>query len=253
MAKKKVQINTNRGRAETHQDDSIYDNPIELPQDFGVIPSAGIVKRDDGSLEVSNVRIHRIGLEFVGEVSEDEYEIFGQTLLQIDTAYQWIVGDYLAYGVDNNYGMAKEFADKLGRSEGTVNNWTSICRQVTFSRRRENLSFKHHVEVASLPSDQQEYWLQQAEIGNGKEGDEHKVWSAKRLRQEIAIAQGENLPESENKPRYEKMQEKMYQDVSLAVARFRKSNTVEDRLGWKRYIEHSIEVFQQALDEIENE
>ena len=132
--------------------------------------------REDGSLELSNIRIHRIGLEFVGDVSEEEYEIFGQTLLQIDTAYQWIVGDYLAYGVKNNYGMAKDFAEALGRSEGTINNWVSVSRQVRFSRRRENLSFKHHVEVAALSSDEQEHWLHQASE-NG--------WSAARLNKEI--------------------------------------------------------------------
>lgn len=75
---KKIHINKNRsGETESA---SIYDSPIELPQDFGVIPTSGIVKREDGSLEVSNIRIHRVGLEFVNDISEEEYEVFGQTL-----------------------------------------------------------------------------------------------------------------------------------------------------------------------------
>ncbi len=173
---KKIQINKNRSGAEAQPEASIYDSTIDLPQDFGVIPTSGIVQHEDGSLEVSNIRIHRVGLEFVGEVDEEEYQIFGQTLLQIDTAYQWIVGDYLAYGVENNYGMAVEFGEKLGRNPKTISNWVSICRQVTFSRRREDLSFRHHENVASLTEDEQDHWLTLASENR---------WSASRLRKAI--------------------------------------------------------------------
>jgi len=182
MAKKKIDIRK-RDTQEAEQPVSIYDSPIELPADFGISPTSGIVQREDGALEVSNIRIHRVGLEFTGAVTEEEYEVFGQTLLQIETAYQWIVGDYLAYGVDNNYGMAKEFAEQLGRDPATVNNWTSVCRNVTFSLRRENLSFKHHVIVSPLDEDDQVYWLEQA--------SEHG-WSSAKLQKMIAEANGEN-------------------------------------------------------------
>lgn len=183
---KKIQINKNRSGAEAQPEASIYDSTIDLPQDFGVIPTSGIVQHEDGSLEVSNIRIHRVGLEFVGEVDEEEYEIFGQTLLQIDTAYQWIVGDYLAYGVENNYGMAKDFAEKLGKSEQTITNWVYVSRHIEFYRRRENLSHGHHDAVAGLSNDEQKYWLDLAEKGNGKQGKEQKIWSVKKLRDEIS-------------------------------------------------------------------
>ena len=197
---KKIQINKNRSFSEPQEEESIYETSIELPQDFGVIPSSGIVKREDGSLEVSHIRIHRVGLEFTGDVSEDEYEIFGQTLLQIDTAYQWIIGDYLAYGVENNYGMAKDFAERLGRSEATVNNWTYVSRQVRFSFRNENLSFKHHIAVAPLSPDEQAYWLEKAVIGNGEDGQNHKTWSVKKLREEIAATNGDALAQVDDTP-----------------------------------------------------
>lgn len=187
---KKIQINKNRSGAQSNIETSIYENSIELPQDFGVIPTSGIVQHEDGSLEVSNIRIHRVGLEFIGEVDEEEYEIFGQTLLQIDTAYQWIIGDYLAYGVNSNYGLAQQFGELLGKSDKTIRNWVYVARNVELSRRRDNLTFGHHENVAGFTQEQQEYWLNLAEEGNGKLGKEHKVWSVKKLRDEIAMAHG---------------------------------------------------------------
>ena len=188
---KQIQINTNRGNG------SIYDqdNPIQLPDGFGDVIATGIIKRDDSSIEVGNIVMHRVGLEFLGQVSEDEYEVFGETLLKFDTAYQWIVGDYLAYGTDNNYGMAVKFAEQLDRESSTIHNWTSVCRQVEFSRRRENLSFFHHSIIAPFDPDDQAYWLGMAQ---------EKGWSAKRLRNEIAKANGSDI-DTVKKSAYEKM------------------------------------------------
>ena len=246
---KKIQINKRDGANEG----SIYDNPIDLPYDFGIVHSPGIVKRDDGSLEVSNIRIHRVGLEFVGTVSEEEYEIFGQTLLQIDTAYQWIVGDYLAYGVENNYGMAKDFAEKLDRSEGTINNWTSISRLVTFSRRRENLSFKHHVEVAPFSPEQQDYWLSLAENGNSKEGDEHKIWSVKRLREEIAKAQGEELESSNSVAVYERLADQFDNGLNKLLVQYKKAKTQRDKENIRRVIQNLVDGASRVLESLDDE
>lgn len=249
---KKIQINKDRGR-DTRQTDSIYDSPIDLPHDFGVIPSTGIIKRDDGSLEVSNIRIHRTGLEFVGDVSEDEYEIFGQTLLQIDTAYQWIVGDYLAYGVDNNYGMAKDFAETLGREPKTISNWVSICRQVTSSHRWEDLSFKHHEYVASLSPEEQDYWLEKAAIGNEKAGDAHKVWSANKLRQEIAAAKGDVLTAAHQVAFYEKLANQFDDGLTRLLVQHKKAKTQQDKDNIRRVLENVVEHARQALDELDSD
>ena len=38
-----------------------------------------------------------------------------------------------------------------------------ISGRIKFSRRRENLSFSHHKEVAALDPEEQTFWLQRAE------------------------------------------------------------------------------------------
>lgn len=249
---KKIQINKDRGR-DTRQTDSIYDNPIDLPQDFGVIPSTGIIKRDDGSLEVSNIRIHRTGLEFVGEVSEDEYEIFGQTLLQIDTAYQWIVGDYLVYGDQKAYGQATEFAEQLGKSPQTLWNWAAVARSVETSRRREVLSFGHHEVVASLSEHEQDYWLEKAALGNEKDGEVHKVWSVKKLRQEIAAAKGESVASANPVAFYERLANQFDDGLTRLLVQHKKAKTQQDKNNIRRVLENVVEHARQALDELDND
>lgn len=246
---KKIQINKRGGADEG----SIYDSPIDLPDDFGIVNSPGIVKRDDGSLEVSNIRIHRVGLEFVGTVSEDEYEIFGQTLLQIDTAYQWIVGDYLAYGVENNYGMAKHFADQLERDEATIHDWTYVCRQVRFSERSENLSFAHHKVVAKLPINEQEYWLDLAENGNGKAGDEHKIWSVKRLRDEIAKAQGQELESANPVAVYERLADQFDTNLNKLLVQYKKAKTQQDKDNIRHVLENLVDGVNRVLESLDSE
>ena len=246
---KKIQINKRDGADEG----SIYNSPIDLPDDFGIVASPGIVKRDDGSLEVSNIRIHRVGLEFVGTVSEDEYEIFGQTLLQIDTAYQWIVGDYLAYGVENNYGMAKDFAEKLGKSEQTITNWVYVSRHIEFYRRRENLSHGHHDAVAGLSNNEQENWLDLAVNGNGKDGDEHKIWSVKRLRDEIAKAQGEELESSNPIAVYERLADQFDNGLNKLLVQYKKAKTQQDKDNIRHVLENLVDGVNRVLESLDNE
>ena len=46
-------------------------------------------------------------------------------------------------------GSLEEICERFGLVYGTAVNATSVCRVLEFSRRRENLTFKHHVEVAN--------------------------------------------------------------------------------------------------------
>lgn len=171
MAKKKITIRDRNDEASIYNDDM-----IELPEDFGVIVPNAIELHDDGSIQLGRMRMTAIGLQIEGAISEEEYIAFGEAVVQLNTAYQWIVGDYLAYGEDANYGDAKRIATMLHRDPTTLWNWTSICRRVEYSRRREDLSFSHHEVVASLPDVDQEHWLNIAS---------EKGWSSKRLRDEI--------------------------------------------------------------------
>jgi hypothetical protein len=62
------------------------------------------------------------------------------------------------------------------------------------SRRRDNLSFQHHAEVASLPEPQRELWLHRAEAAG---------WSRNELRRQLAAARQRPraLPDAAASPR----------------------------------------------------
>jgi hypothetical protein len=53
---------------------------------------------------------------------------------------QWAIGD----------GLYKRAAEITGLTEGTLMNYVSMSNGFQFSRRRENLTFRHHQEVASI-------------------------------------------------------------------------------------------------------
>lgn len=126
----------------------------------------------------------------------DLWQQVGETLRLIESGVMWWLGAWWNYG-QRAYGeMASQAArdaveDATGRDFQTVNNAGWVDRRIEFSRRRENLSWSHHLEVAALEPDEQEHWLDRAEVDG---------LSVHRLRAEIkrdrrrAIAVGMGQP-----------------------------------------------------------
>jgi hypothetical protein len=96
----------------------------------------------------------------------------GETLKRMSKSIQWWAGDWLAYGEDH-YG--ERAFQALERADQTLANWAWVCRKVEPSRRREDVSFSVHAELAPLPPDEQEQALERADA----EG-----WTVKRAREE---------------------------------------------------------------------
>ena len=81
---------------------------------------------------------------------------------QVEKSSPFWIGDLFAYGervFGEKYAQAM---DATHSSYGTLANAAYVARQVDFSRRRENLPFAIHQEVAPLPAADQEMWLQKA-------------------------------------------------------------------------------------------
>jgi hypothetical protein len=104
----------------------------------------------------------------------DQWRAIGMKLCIIDSAMQWAIGDWWAYG-HHTYGKRKAFAiaKQLPYQFGTLMNLGSVARSVETSCRNEVLSFSHHVAVAALDAEDQRKWLTKAEIGK---------WSVNKLR-----------------------------------------------------------------------
>jgi hypothetical protein len=78
----------------------------------------------------------------------EEWLEIGRSLTQTERDVQWRLGDWWAFG-NHRYGeRANIAAGTLKFVVGTLQNYASVARKFPPSRRREDLSFSHHVEVA---------------------------------------------------------------------------------------------------------
>lgn len=124
----------------------------------------------------NGVAIRTTGLVIQRDLPVEEWAALGDRLGVLGKAIQWAIGDWLNYG-ELRYGETyAQFADLTGYKPETLMNMKFVAARVQPSRRRENLSFAHHTEVAGLAPSEQDYWLDCAEA----EG-----WSRNRLRDEI--------------------------------------------------------------------
>jgi N6-adenosine-specific RNA methylase IME4 len=112
---------------------------------------AAVAQRLDMRGEISAT-----GWQLPEDMAEGEWLIAGAVLATLDRGIGWWIGDWWAYG-ERRYGVRKaavEAADWDGPALQTCANAGMVARAFETSRRREVLSFSHHVEVAGLaPAD----------------------------------------------------------------------------------------------------
>lgn len=120
-----------------------------------------------------------LGLDFDGWVR------VGQQLGRFEAASRWWIGDWLNYG-ERSYGQAyAQEIDATGLDYGSLNQCRWVADRIEFVRRRRNLSWSHHYEVAKLTVEQQDYWLDKAEQND---------WTRKELRAFLKAARAKRLP-----------------------------------------------------------
>ena len=109
------------------------------------------------------VTISRTALVCPEQLPIDQWKSLGCTLRQLEGSVQWWIGDWWHYGF-HHYGDRKAIATAndtfpRGPAFGTLMNYGWVAGKVETSRRREVLSFSHHVVVAPLEPEEQERWL----------------------------------------------------------------------------------------------
>ena len=97
------------------------------------------------------------------------------------------LGDVLNYQENRYHGQIAELARAAGYSPGTLRNSKQVCGRLHLSRRRDELSWSHHIEAGSAFTNETEIvkWLQVA--------IEDKL-SAKALRQRIRVFKSGRSP-----------------------------------------------------------
>jgi hypothetical protein len=98
-----------------------------------------------------------------GDLSLLEWSQSGRRLGIIGRATGWWIGDWVSYG-NARFGERYVRAARItGYDVQTLMNMVYVASRFDASRRRQNLSWSHHAEVAALDRDDQDYWLERAE------------------------------------------------------------------------------------------
>ena len=114
-----------------------------------------------------------VGMTLPASVDEDQWNEIGDQVMRLDSASNWIIGDWWAYGT-HNYGDRKKWVveQKKKRSQmksfQTLVNYSNVCKAFETNRRRLLVSFEMHKELANLPEAKQEKFLDLIEAGEIK-------------------------------------------------------------------------------------
>jgi hypothetical protein len=127
----------------------------------------------------TGVHVRKDRLLLPDGMSFESWRELGSQVAVIANCSAWWLGDWLVYG-EQAYGARYEQAiADTALSYQTLRNYAWVVRKFPVSRRRDTLSFGHHVEVAALPDDDQDVWLARAE---------QLSWSCNRLRRALQAA-----------------------------------------------------------------
>jgi len=124
-----------------------------------------LVKDDPRNMTIGGMTLTATGILCDGPISFDDWRKAGAFIERCGGAVQWWIGDWLLYGEGRpEWGDKYEKAiEAFDREYGTLANYKSVAKQIEFSRRNENLTFNHHLQVAYLPAPDADALLEQAE------------------------------------------------------------------------------------------
>lgn len=134
------------------------------------------------------VMVTRVGLELPSGLDFRSWEQAGAKIARIADSSAWCLGDWLLYGQDRYTDRYRQTIAAVGLDYQTLRNYAWVARRFELARRREQLSFQHHAEVAALTQQEQDDWLDLAEQG---------TWSRNELRRRVRNSRqpaGRELP-----------------------------------------------------------
>lgn len=111
---------------------------------------------------LEGITVTETGWEPARTLTFAEWREAGDQLLRVGRAWQWWVGDWILYGESAYEDRYADVLEQTGYEYATISHVISVARRVDASRRREELSWSHHAEVAPLDPEQQVEWLQRA-------------------------------------------------------------------------------------------
>jgi len=91
-----------------------------------------------------------------------DWKRIGEQIFLISNSSSWWLGDWLVYGQDKFPDRYRIAISEAKLDYQTLRNHAWVARKFPLSRRRDTLSFQHHLEVAALPEADQDIWLERA-------------------------------------------------------------------------------------------
>jgi len=130
----------------------------------------------------------RTSLRLSEQLTIGSWQHVGRQISLIHNSSAWWLGDWLIYGESRYPDRYRKALAGTCLEYKTLRNYAWVARSFAAHRRRPDLSFQHHAEVAALQKSEQDRWLDLAQR-NG--------WSKARLRRELRPARqaiGESQP-----------------------------------------------------------
>jgi len=116
------------------------------------------------------------------ELNANEWAAAGRRIGAVGRCIQWLLGDWIAYG-NAKFGERYARAAKItGYDTQTLMNMVYVASRFEISRRRETLSWSHHETLAALDEEEQDHWLDQAQVNR---------WSIADLRMMLRVSRRE--------------------------------------------------------------
>jgi hypothetical protein len=106
-------------------------------------------------------QLTQVSLALPASLTENRWKQIGLEIARVQSSTLWWIGDWWAFG-EHKYGDRKAMVENeqwMGPSYETCNRAAWVCRVFKSIPRRILLSFRHHQEVASLPSEEAEKLL----------------------------------------------------------------------------------------------
>ncbi len=211
-------------------------------------------KQDAGALTVAlsnnTIQFTRVGA-VVNDLSMDDWGIVMSQLRAIKQAFAWVVGDMLVYATAQRWGeidaIYQQASEVLKVPVGTLQNWASVARNVEISRRRENLSLSHHIEVRGLSPEWQTYLLEQAEV---------RKLSKIQLRQVVAMLNSGTSVDTlldqvqAMKPKTDKLESLRQSQIGARAAVLAGFAKKKDRNKWLAYAQEQAAEWARLVDQL---
>lgn len=217
---------------------SIYDGGLELNLD-----ELSILDQSGNPDDLGFAALTATGINFRREISHEEWQELGKYIRQRVDGYQWSIGDFINAGKEEWGSYYLEASEITNYSVSTLRKYSMIASEYDLFRRRNNLSYSHHVEAFS--TDNPDKWLDFAEQGN---------LSVRRLRG--AINEKPQLPEG-NIPiphaKYDRWAQQSEDRAVKVVSYARATKSKKARAAWEQYVRDEIARWERVLSELSSD